>query len=389
MGLAVAVVVLLALLIRKTFVPATNGDFEIFAHWYDFVRSHGISSLQYGAEEGFSNYNPTYNYFLIGTALVGIPKLLAIKGLMIIFDMLLAFSVYLLSIQLGKGKKASLGFALASMFLPTVLATGAFWGQFDQFYTAFIFFSLWALLARKSKTAWMFFGVAISIKLQAIFFLPVLVIMMFRRIKWWDAWAGATAFSVLTFSPMFFGRPLSSLLHVYTTQTTLFKGNLQMSAPNIYQWLPNAQFDLFNKAGVYLTIAVLAGIFLHAIYYKKFSRRDALLLTAVMLYLVPFLLPQMHERYFFSATVASAVALLVIPRLWLVALSMQVVTLFSYMPFLFNQQPPIPFAVLPLFSMAMLGGLWYEYAKPDEGLSSKKRVADAKTRKNSLVRAVD
>jgi Gpi18-like mannosyltransferase len=92
---------------------------------------------------------------------------------------------------------------------------------------------------------------------------------------------------------------------------------------------------------------------------KRFNDRDMLLLAAISLFIIPFFLPQMHERYFYPAEVISLVVLFVRPRLAWVAITMQVITIMAYMPYLTNdtQAPPIPFAALSIGVLSIIGWL--------------------------------
>lgn len=360
------VLFILALVVRKNLAGATNVDYWIFVSWYDYVKAHGIGSFN----TDFSNYNPPYTYFLYLVTLLPVAKIVAIKGLMIVFDILLAFAVYLVVRQLKPGKYLPMAAGIGSLFIPTVLATGIFWGQFDQLYTAFLLFSLYYLLKDNSKLTWLFFGIAIAIKLQAIFFLPVLIIMSFKRIKMWHAVYGLGAFAVLTFLPVLAGRSVSSILNIYVAQTNLFSGALTLNAPNLYQWVPNSAFEYLNSAGIYMTMAFIVGIFIISLLYKKYSNRDILLLSSIMLFVVPFLLPQMHERYFFTATVFTFILAVAIPKLRfiIIAIVMQITTLLSYIPTLFSYTfaMPISFSILALASLAMSLVLIYEFVSPSE-----------------------
>ena len=64
------------------------------------------------------------------------------------------------------------------LFAPTVVVNSSAWGQCDSIYAAFCLGSLYFLLRNKPWWACVFFGVALSFKLQAIFFLPVLIIVL-------------------------------------------------------------------------------------------------------------------------------------------------------------------------------------------------------------------
>ena len=192
------VLFLLSFAVRKSLIPYSAGDYNAFSSWYDYLNIHGLHSFRYS----FSNYNPPYTYFLYLVTLLPISKIYAIKGLLIFFDFLLAYSVYLVVKEVNNKSYIALIAGTLTLFLPSVLLNGALWGQFDNFYTAFVMFSLYFVLKKNSRWAWVCFGIALAIKLQAIFFLPVLVIMMFRRVRWYDAIWGGLAFLILTFPPV-------------------------------------------------------------------------------------------------------------------------------------------------------------------------------------------
>jgi Gpi18-like mannosyltransferase len=340
-----AALVVLSLLVRKSLIGFQNGDYTFFSGWYDFAKAHGFHSFKYG----YSNYNPPYTYFLYTITLLPIAKMTAIKGLMAVFDIFLAVAVYFVVKIFRPTGYTALIAGITTMFLPTVLVTGVMWGQFDQFYVAAMLLSLYSGLRDNSKWAWIWFGVAIAIKFQAIFFLPVLIIMIFKRIHWYHAFWAVITFLVLTLLPMFAGRSLSSLLDIYPAQSRVTLGFLSLNAPSIYQWFPNSAFPYLYHAGIVVAIAACAFVLLVTLQHKMFSRRELLLCTTLLLYLVPFLLPEMHERYFFPAGIASMIIAFAYPtRLFAgIAVLAQVITLFSYSPFLFNVTP-LPFSVLSL-----------------------------------------
>lgn len=346
----VGIAFLLAVVVRKSLIHFQNPDYTIIASWYDLAKVHGIHVLKYGYGDGFSNYNPPFSYFLYIATLLPVSKIVAIKGMMAFFDVVLAVSVYCVLRALRPRGFLPLAAALATLFLPTVLVTGVMWGQFDQFYVAFVLFSLWAGLTGRSRAAWALFGIALSIKFQAIFFLPVLGVMLFKKIRWYDAVWGIGSFLLVTLPPVLVGRSAASLINIYPDQAKLFNGFLVLNAPNVYQWVPNSMFPYLNNAGICLAIMSVLCILLAAIWYKKFSNRDLLVATTLVLYIVPFLLPAMHERYFFPAGIASMVLAFAYPTVQFVstAVLMQVITLFSYEPFLFNTQPAVPFGILAL-----------------------------------------
>ena len=68
----------------------------------------------------------------------------------------------------------------------------------------------------------------------------------------------------------------------------------------------------------------------------------------VSLALTPFLLPKMHDRYFYPADVFSLVLAFFVPEAWFVPVAYQVISLTAYTPFLIGASSwdIIPFAIL-------------------------------------------
>ena len=56
--------------------------------------------------------------------------------------------------------------------------------------------------------------------------------------------------------------------------------------------------------------------------------------ATVSLMLAPFLLPKMHDRYFFAADLCSIALAFIIPRLWFVPVGLQISSTLAYVPIL-------------------------------------------------------
>ena len=66
---------------------------------------------------------------------------------------------------------------------------------------------------------------------------------------------------------------------------------------------------------------------------------------------VPFLLPEMHERYFYLADVLAILAAFHVRRFWPVAVVVNLCSVLSYAPFLWNRSV----VALPLVAFAEIG----------------------------------
>jgi Gpi18-like mannosyltransferase len=64
-----------------------------------------------------------------------------------------------------------------------------------------------------------------------------------------------------------------------------------------------------------------------------------LLMSLVSVALVPFVLPKMHDRYFYPADIFSLLAAFYMPGLWFLPILYQIISSLAYIVFLFNAPP--------------------------------------------------
>lgn len=357
-----ATIAVLAIALRLSLWQFVSDDYTYFlSPWYDYLAAHGLEGLK----DNFANYNMPYLYMLYILTNIAIPKLLAIKLLSILFDIALAVSIFLV-VKHFKPKSYTPYFAgVASLFVPTILFNSALWGQCDAIFTSFIVLSFWAILKDKRLLIWVFWGIAFSFKLQAIFFLPILAYSWFltpnKNLTSYIIPLSALGVFIASIIPaMVIGRPLDSLLSIYAGQTS--GGFLTLNAASLYQWIPNDYFLIFNKAGVLLAAAIILLTLLVAL--TKYNVREKsvhlLLVTTLVMFIVPFLLPQMHERYFYIAEVfAFIMAFAFSLKYATIAVVSQLTGLFAYMPFLFKIDPPLSMPVVALVQLLVIIGLYF------------------------------
>ncbi len=395
---AIGIACILALVLRVSLYHVETSDYTVFvSQWYDFIQSHGgFAALKYN----FSNYNVPYLYLLAFMTYLPIPKLIAIKTLSVMFDGVLALFVYLLiRLKYKHGYVAIIG-ALVVAFAPTIFINSAAWGQCDAIYTAFCLGSLYFLLRERPAWACVFFALALSFKLQAVFFFPVLLILLLKRKLPLHYLALIPLIFLLLLVPAYIaGRDASSLLTIYVGQATTggvggqvnggtpgqftgrgqfnggpprqvnggtpgqppagrgqfnggtpgqFNGGgvgagsssaLTANAPSFYQWLPATAPAYWKWIGIFLASAFVVFIGGLLVASKKRITPDIVLKVALVFVIaIPFLLPEMHDRYFYLADVISIVAAFYFPRMFYVAIGVQLCSLLSYAPYLIHTE---------------------------------------------------
>lgn len=262
---------------------------------------HGAAAL--GGE--FSNYNFPYLFLMYVASLLPIAPLFAIKIISLIGDVLLAVSMaHLVRHYRPYGLEPATA-AVVTLFIPTVLLNAAMWGQCDSFYAAFLTLSLSYLLRNDARRAWLLWAVALAFKLQSVFFLPVLVLISLRnRFHLMSPILAAGLWATLSLPPMLFGRSLVSTLGIYVKQSG--EDRLVAGAANVYEWFPGVTAAEGRIPALIACSVVLLGI-AFAYWRAPDSPERRILLAVCVLAVCPYLLPQMHDRYFFAAEVLSLV----------------------------------------------------------------------------------
>jgi len=327
----------LSIVLRLSLYNVKSTDyFYFFGPDYDFIRLHGgFAALKYP----FSDYNPLYLYLLTLMTYTPLPKLAAIKTLSIVFDAVLALFTYLiLRLKYTRSYTPIIG-AVVILFAPIIFINSAAWGQCDAMYTSLCVGSLYFLLSERPGWACLFFGLAISFKLQAIFFLPVLfVLLLTRKLPIKYLILIPVIYVALLAPALLEGRDAWSLLTIYAGEANEYL-YLTMNAPNFYQWLPGAAFQDWRGTGIQLAAMMVILISILTLTSNKQITSDIILkFTLVFALVIPFFLPQMDERYFYLANAVSIIYAFYFPRYWYVAVIEQLCSLLSYIPFLFHTQ---------------------------------------------------
>ena len=77
----------------------------------------------------------------------------------------------------------------ALLFLPTIIMNSAIWAQCDAMYTFFVILALYHLYKGRSVTAFLCWGIALALKLQAIFVVPFIIYCWVKERKF-SIWGG-------------------------------------------------------------------------------------------------------------------------------------------------------------------------------------------------------
>jgi Gpi18-like mannosyltransferase len=334
-----ALLAVTSLTLRFFALPYSNRDLQIFnLVWYETLYAGIAKALG----TGFANYTPPYTYFLALATFTRdlISPLTAIKLIPTLFDVLGAFLIY--KIVKLKFEQSDLPYLAGAIYFsaPTVMINSSFWGQADSLYTASLLACLYLLMIEKPLPAIVAIGVSFSFKAQAVFLAPFLLILALRKKFHWLYFGLIPLVYIIAVLPVILlGRPARDALLIYTAQSNTFD-SLTMNAPNFYYLLPREWLAVIVPLGILITAVVLLRWAYNTARGKiVLNHENMLLLALISLMLMPFLLPKMHDRYFYPADVVSIALAFYNPSLWFVPVFYQIISATAISGFLFNASP--------------------------------------------------
>ena len=303
-----AVLTAAALIIRAFYYNIESDDYLTFlAPWTQYFRDNG----GFAALADFpGNYNPPYMYLLAAFSYLDIPELYLIKSLSVLFDVLLAFACMKLASLYSDSKARRLGVFLAVLWLPTVAANGAYWAQCDSIYAFFGVYALYLGMSSRGAGAMVSLAASLAFKLQAVFVIPAFFILLLaKRIKWRQLLIFPAAYIALMLPAVIAGAPLWDTLTLYLSQAGTVGDAMNYNAPSLtcmFSWTGDTTRSarLLIIAAFLLVAAVYAAALLLR---RRLSDRLILALTLILAMGIPYLLPHMHDRYFYLAGVLALV----------------------------------------------------------------------------------
>ncbi|MEU7902034.1 hypothetical protein [Actinoplanes sp. NPDC049118] len=354
----IAVLAALAVAIRWVGRHELTPDMRIFFVWYAKLDAAGGWS---GLSREIGNYNAPFLYLLATLTLLPGSTLLKIKLTWAVFDVLLVYFGYRIVALRYAGWRIPTLAALVLAFLPTVVINSSFYGQCDAIWAAFALGGVYHLLRGRQWWGVGLFAVALAFKPQAIFVFPLLALLLAAgRLRLRSLLIAPVVYVVLDLPAIIAGRDAVELLTLYSpARQSAYVPELTSSAASVYAFLPvTSRLDSLRTLGYLFAAALVVGV-IYTLIASRVELDETRIVSAATFFviLVPFLLPGMHERYFFLADVMTVVLAFYRPRLWLVPVLVQAASLLSYLPFLFSEAPHGPFVPLPVLATMMLAAL--------------------------------
>ena len=342
-SIAFAGILIIGIVIRFCFRDYVSGDAATcLLPWYEEIKKNG--SLR-GLGKQVGNYNLLYQFFIAIFTYLPINALYAYKIFSVIFDIGLAVlgAIWIKDLCKGNSLKCFLAFS-GILLSPIVVLNSALWAQCDSIYGFFCILTIYLLEKKHFSAAMIFWGVAFSFKLQAVFILPFILLVYLSDRKFsaksflWSA--GTVIF--LSLPGLLQGRSVFDMLKIYQEQISISPEQIFWNYPgfcNLFSKAntPSACIFYVKSMCMLLAFAIL-GILCMLILYKKIQLKNSnFLYTAFILtYAGVLFIPSMHERYGYIYEVLSIVLALYDKKNIPLCISLQIYSIITYSSFLFG-----------------------------------------------------
>ena len=154
-------------------------------------------------------------------------------------------------------------------------------------YTSLCLTALYMALQKKSARSMILFGMALSFKLQTVFFLPALLPLWLRKdIKLRHLALIPAAYMAMMIPAFWGGKSLHHALTVYTAQASTYNF-MTVNGPSLYNFLPASMdrgtlYTMFSGMAMALGMAMLVIVCLMVCLHREHITREGTLLTCLL-----------------------------------------------------------------------------------------------------------
>lgn len=280
--------------------------------WYEQIK--GAGGLQ-GVGEQVGTYNMLYQFLIAVMTYLPINPLYAYKILSCVFDYMLALAaawiIYDFSgenvscepISFEKRRWQAVIVYSLIVLSPIVFINSALWAQCDAIYAFFIFVSFWLFCREKYIKSFIFYGIAVAFKLQAVFLLPFFLFVYFVKKNFSIIYFLVIPVSmcIVNIPCLVLGRGITEIFSLYLDQTSEY-GAMSMNYPSFWYILNNevmeSGYEYYKDAAILFTVCALAGWMISWIVSRiDLRNRNMLYMVFILVYTCVLFLPSMHERY--------------------------------------------------------------------------------------------
>ncbi|WP_044913858.1 hypothetical protein [Butyrivibrio sp. WCE2006] len=352
--IAIFAIVLIAVLIRMKLIPETELSPDYKSYYLPWVEAYREYGLIGGLSKDIGDYYVPFNVMYAICSLFPCEPYIPIALFSLAAELVSAFFIrkMLLLIFDERGVERRIAVRISdfsaalTLLLPFVIWNGALWKQCDAIYVVFLVIALYYVLKDNYTKAFIFLAISFSFKLQAVFFLPLFLVLYFVKKRY-------SIFNFLWIPVMYLimglpcvlsrrGLRATYLAYLFQTQEVATEGYGMVSYyPNFYNFGLDAFDEILTLPAVLMTVAVLGVFAVYAIRHASFldKKENVLYFGLFMAWSCCMFLPGMHERYDYAIVLLMTAFCLGVKRekLWIAAI-MNINSMLVYIMVLFKEE---------------------------------------------------
>ena len=281
------------------------------------------------------DYNMPYATILYFLTLLPVRPVVSIKMVSVFFEYLEAVLLMKMVMEAVESEKRYFYGAVAYGLVicnPLAVINSGYLAQSEGIWSCLALLSFWYIWKDKPVKGMWTFGFALAFKLQAVFILPLILLLYFYKKKFTILhllWV-PVAIQVLCIPAIIGGCGFDIAYRVYTNLLGEYPF-MYYYYPNIWTFFQEAPYYQFGKAAIIITFAALlifALLFVKS--EKKHTLQDCLEYIAWTTMTCAMLLPCMHERYNYIAEMVLPLCAIKKPKYRLPAIILILLSLQCY-----------------------------------------------------------
>lgn len=353
------IIFLVGLYVRYINIPFESPDFsKQFSVWFYKMGKYGDGF--YSLKERIGDYNVIFQFLVCLMTYLPFEPIFSYKTMSIIFDILLTIQVGKLMYCLTKDKYKAYLIACLIYMSPIVIMNSGVWGQCDSMFTFFLVLTIRMMIEKKYVKAFIYYGLAFSLKLQAIFMLPymVMIYLVKREFGIINFLYAFLTFYATALPSILVGGSLLGPIETYIRQIGLYE-NMGINIINFWT-LCFGNYEVLNFVAFFMTMTLLGGALLYLLEGRmKINEVSNVEIAVWCIWTCVLFLPSMHERYTYPAGILLLLLTLKDRRIAPAMLAQYICSLQTYNYYLFGNPIQVPYIMAILL---MASWLYYTYS---------------------------
>lgn len=351
-------ITILGLYIRYLLKDHVSGDMVTYLRpWMQtLIENGGLAALK--LEIG--DYNPPYLTILALMSYIPMREVLLVKIPSVLFDFFMAASAAFFVWKYFGDKPRAVFLYTILVLNPLVIINSAYWAQCDVIYTSFLVLCVLFCMREEYFAAFILYGISYAFKQQAVFILPVLVVLYVQKkqISLLHFLLIPLMDFLLCLPAIIAGRPIGDIISIYLSQTETYK-YMTLKYYNIWYYFPG-NYEEFSQVAIIFALTVI-GTGAYWVLKKGIDLKGHKLLyfSIWVIFSCCMFLPAMHERYGYALEILLIIYAVLYKRKIGICVTVCLVTLAAYRNY-FMGNPPFSAELLSVVNLACYFKLSYD-----------------------------